>query len=57
MIILNAQSCNFILQKKKKEKEGGEKYKEGRNIIIYRYNEEEMIQFPGRQPIKTLCPD
>lgn len=56
MIILNAQSCNFILQKKK-EKEGGEKYKEGRNIIIYRYNEEEMIQFPGRQPIKTLCPD
>lgn len=57
MIILNAQSCNFILQKKKKEKEGREKYKERRNVIIYRYNVEEMIQFPGRQPIKTLCPD
>lgn len=53
------QSYNFILHKKKKGKErgGGEKYKEGRNVTIYRYNVEEMIQFPGRQPIKTLCPD
>lgn len=57
IIILNAQSYNFILHKKKKGKRGREKYKEGRNVIIYRYNVEEMIQFPGRQPIKTLCPD